>query len=140
MTTEPDPVTSALARELYWAQDRVSRARLSTPEVRDRLHDFAAQMRADERVQVPQGEGYLADPLSWRRKLKYGVFRLVRPISRRYDRLIGDHAEMTTALAERLMAAEVELSRLRREAGLVDPSEMSGSTHGGGGDPEGSSS
>jgi hypothetical protein len=49
--------------------------------------------------------------------LKYGLFRAMRPVSRRYDRLIGDQAELTTGLAERLMAAEVEIARLRRVVG-----------------------
>lgn len=116
-----DPAADELARELYWAQDRVSRARLTTPEVRDRLMDLAAQLRADELASVPQGEGYLASPSRWRRKLKYGLFRSMRPVSRRYDRVIGDLAELSTGLAERLMAAEVELGRLRRASGEDDP-------------------
>jgi hypothetical protein len=120
MAVPSDPAASALARELYWAQDRVSRARLQTPELRDRLMDMAAQLRADEQAAVPQGEGYLASPSRWRRRLKYGLFRTMRPVSRRYDRLIGDHAELSTGLAERLMAAEVEIARLRRLAGEPD--------------------
>jgi hypothetical protein len=113
----PDPAAAALERELYWAQDRVSRARLSTPEVRDRLMDLAAQLRADEQASVPQGEGYLASPSRWRRKLKYGLFRSMRPVSRRYDRVVGDLTELCTGLAERLMAAELEIARLRRAIG-----------------------
>lgn len=119
----PDAAATELARELYWAQDRVSRARLSTPEVRDRLMDLAAQLRADEQASVPQGEGYLASPSRWRRRLKYGLFRTMRPVSRRYDRVIGDLTELATGLAERLMAAEVEIARLRRAIGETDPGE-----------------
>lgn len=117
-----DPAADELARELYWAQDRVSRARLTTPEVRDRLMDLAAQLRADEQASVPQGEGYLASPSRWRRKLKYGLFRSMRPVSRRYDRVVGDLAELSTGLAERLMAAEVEIAQLRRAIGANDAS------------------
>jgi hypothetical protein len=120
MAGQPDPAASELARELYWAQDRVSRARLTTPEVRDRLMDLAAQLRADELAAVPQGEGYLASPSRWRRRVKYGLFRSLRPVSRRYDRLVGDLAELTTGLAERLMAAEVEIARLRGAIGEDD--------------------
>ena len=46
-----------LAREVYWAQDRASRPWMDTPEVRDRLHDLAAQLRADEKVVIPHGRG-----------------------------------------------------------------------------------
>ena len=84
-----------------------------TPEIRDRLHDLAAQLRADEKVIIPHGEGNLASPSRWRRQMKFGIFRVMRPISWRYDRLIADHAELTTSLAERLMAAEAEIERLR---------------------------
>ena len=115
--TNQDPAFAELSRELYWAQERASRARLETPEIRDRLHDLAMQLRADEKVIIPQGEGNLASTSKWRRRLKYRLFRLMRPISWRYDRLIADHAELTTSLAERLMAAEAELARLRQERG-----------------------
>ncbi len=102
-----------LAREIYWAQDRASRPWMDTPEVRDRLHDLAAQLRADEKVVIPMGEGNLASPSRWRRELKFRLFRLMRPISWRYDRLLADHAELSTRLAERLMDAEAQIAGLR---------------------------
>jgi hypothetical protein len=109
-----------LAREVYWAQERASRARMQTPEIRDRLHDLAAQLRADEKVVIPHGEGNLASPSRWRRQMKFRLFRVMRPISWRYDRLIADHAELTTSLAERLMAAEAEIARLQARMGDGD--------------------
>jgi len=109
-----------LAREVYWAQERASRARMQTPEIRDRLHDLAAQLRADEKVVIPHGEGNLASPSRWRRQMKFRLFRVMRPISWRYDRLIADHAELTTSLAERLMAAEAEIARLQARVGAED--------------------
>ena len=55
------PTTTAaiddLSRELYWAQERASRARMDTPEVRDRLLDLSTQLRADEKVDHPAGRG-----------------------------------------------------------------------------------
>jgi hypothetical protein len=114
-STEHDPAFDHLSRELYWAQERASRARMDTAEVRDRLHDLSMQLRADEKVVIPHGEGNLASRSRWRRKLKYGLFRMMRPISWRYDRLLADQAELVTSLAERLMAAEAELARLRAE-------------------------
>lgn len=102
-----------LARELYWAQDRAARPWMDTPEVRDRLHDLAAQLRADEKIVIPLGEGNLASPSRWRRELKFRLFRLTRPISWRYDRLLADHAELTTSLAERLLDAEAQIAELR---------------------------
>ena len=89
-TSDHDPAIDDLSRELYWAQERVSRARMDTPEVRDRLLDLSLQLRADEKVIIPQGEGNLASTSRWRRQLKYGMFRVgaahlvaVRPVARR---------------------------------------------------------
>ncbi len=113
--TEESDAFRDLARELYWAEERASRARMETPEIRDRLHDLAAQLRADEKVIIPHGEGNLASPSPFRRRLKFGLFRLMRPISWRYDRLLADEAELATSLAERLMAAEAEIARLRAQ-------------------------
>ena len=39
-----------LSREMYWARETAACKRMETPEIRDRLHDFAAQMRTDEAV------------------------------------------------------------------------------------------
>jgi hypothetical protein len=102
-------------RELYWAEERTPMGRLSTAEVRDGLHDFAALMRADEKLVIPRGEPNLASISRGRRQLKLRLFRLMRPISWRYDRLLADQAELTAALAERLLAAEAEIARLRGE-------------------------
>ena len=93
-TSDHDPAIDDLSRELYWAQERASRARMDTAEVRDRLHDLSMQLRADEKVIIPQGEGNLASTSRWRRQLKYRMFRVARPISWRYDRLLADHAEL----------------------------------------------
>jgi hypothetical protein len=114
-----DPALKALEREMYWAEEATALARMSTQEVRDALHDFAVLMRADEKAIVPRGEPSLASVSKWRRRLKLRLFRLMRPISWRYDRLLADHAELTTALAERLAQAEAENARLRAELELL---------------------
>ena len=105
----------ALEREMYWAEEATPLGRLTTQEIRDRLHDFGVLMRADEKLAIPRGEPNLASRSKWRRRLKLRVFRFARPVSWRYDRLLADHAELTTALAERLQAAEAEIARLRAE-------------------------
>jgi len=120
-TSDHDPAIDDLSRELYWAQERASRARMDTAEVRDRLHDLSMQLRADEKAIIPQGEGNLASTSRWRRRLKYGMFRVARPISWRYDRLLADHAELTTSLAERVMALEAEVARLRAQDEAAEP-------------------
>jgi hypothetical protein len=121
MTADPSPKVpdhdpqSELLREMYWARDTAARGRMDTPEVRDRLHDLAAQLRTDETLVIPMGEGNLASASRWRRQLKYRLWRVMRPATWRYDRLIADHAELTTSLAEKIMVLEAELARLRAE-------------------------
>jgi len=110
-----DPAFQQLARELYWREEDVSRSGMTIDDVRNRLHDFAALMRADETSPIPRGEVNLASPVRWRRQLKMRLFRLFRPISWRYDRLLADHAELTTALAERVQQLDAEVARLREE-------------------------
>jgi len=110
-----DDAVRDLSRELYWAEEATPRGRMSTADVRNELHDFAALMRADERLEIPRGEANLASTSKWRRQLKLRLFRLMRPISWRYDRLLADHAELTTALAERVQQLEFEVAHLREE-------------------------
>ncbi len=106
-----------LARELYWAEEATPRARMDTTGVRDALHDFALLMRQDEKQVIPRGEPNLASRRRWRRRLKVRLFRLFRPISWRYDRLLADLGELTAALADRVAVLEAEVERLRGERG-----------------------
>jgi hypothetical protein len=121
MTADPEPMVPAedpqgdLLREMYWAQETAARGRMDTSEVRDRLHDLAAQLRTDETMVIPMGEGNLASPSRWRRQIKYRMWRVMRPATWRYDRLIADHAELTTSLAEKVMVLEAEVDRLKTE-------------------------
>ena len=114
--TGDDAAFDHLARELYWAEEAAPRSRMSTADVRNELHDFAALMRADEQLAIPRGEANLSSTSTWRRQLKLRLFRLMRPISWRYDRLLADHAELTTALAERVQQLEAEVARLREQS------------------------
>ncbi len=116
-TEHDDDARRDLEREMYWARDTAARGRMDTPEIRDRLHDFAAQMRTDETMVIPMGEGNLASPSRARRRVKYRLWRLMRPATWRYDRLLGDHAELTTSLAEKVMVLEAEVDRLKDEVG-----------------------
>jgi hypothetical protein len=109
-----DPAAEHLARELYWAEEETPRARMNTQQVRDALYDFAAMVRADQKQMIPRGEPNLAARTVWKRKLKLRLFRLLRPVSWRYDRLIAEHAELTTALAERLQAAEARIEETEK--------------------------
>ncbi|HZD80272.1 MAG TPA: hypothetical protein VE646_09565 [Actinomycetota bacterium] len=106
---------TALERELYWAEEATPRSRMDISEVRDALHDFAVLMRTDETQMIPRGEPNLAARKRWKRQLKLRLFRVMRPISWRYDRLLADLGELTAALADRVATLEAEVSRLRTE-------------------------
>jgi hypothetical protein len=108
-----DDAARDLARELYWAEEATARSGMSTADVRNELHDFAALMRADEQLVIPRGEANLASTSRWRRQLKLRLFRVMRPISWRYDRLLADEAELTTVLAERVQQLEAEVAQLK---------------------------
>jgi hypothetical protein len=123
MSSTNDSV-EALTRELYWAEEATPRSRMTTAEVRDAIHDFAILMRDDEKQFIPRGEPNLASLSRWRRRLKLRLFRVLRPVSRRYDRLLADLAELTSSLADRLAQSEAEVARLRHqldERRLDDP-------------------
>lgn len=116
MTSEND-LRDALAREMYWAEEATPRSRMDTGEVRDALHDFAVLMRDDEKQVIPRGEPNLASTTRWRRGVKFRLFRLFRPISWRYDRLLGDLGELNAALADRVAVLEAEVRRLKQRSG-----------------------
>lgn len=114
---DPRPgVPDALARELFWAQEAASVSSMDMAELRDALHDFAARMRGDERQHVPRSEPNLASPSTWRRRLKVLQFRAFRPMTRRYDRLVGDLGELAAGLADRVARLEAEVEHLRGDA------------------------
>ena len=121
MTSDND-LRDALAREMYWAEEATPRSRMDTGEVRDALHDFAVSMREEQKQVIPRGEPNLASTTRWRRRLKLRLFRLFRPISWRYDRLLADLGELDAALADRVAALEAEVRVLRGKLGEDDPS------------------
>ncbi|MGH7541685.1 MAG: hypothetical protein ACRELC_11860 [Gemmatimonadota bacterium] len=104
-----------LRRELYWAQSGVERSLAHTVSIRDRLHGFALRRRTEEFQMRPSGDRSLRSPSNARRVVKLGLWRLLRFATQRYDRLLADLAELNAGLAERLLAAEDEIARLRAE-------------------------
>jgi hypothetical protein len=110
-----DPALQVLRRELYWAQAGVKRARADSVSIRDQLHGFALRRRTEESQVTPAGDGVLVSRSKPRRVVKFGLWRLLRFATMRYDRLLADLAELDAGLAERLIAAEDEIARLRSE-------------------------
>ena len=110
-----DDARTVLERELYWAGDASTATSQSTRELRIALHDFAATMRADERSRVPRQEPLLGSMSRWKRSLKVVMYEALRPVTHRYDRLLGDLASMNRVVVERLAEAEAEIESLRHD-------------------------
>ena len=110
-----DDARFVLERELYWAGDASTSTSQSTRELRIALHDFAAAMRADERSRIPSREPLLGSASSWKRGVKVFSYTALRPITHRYDRLLGDLATLTRVVVERLAEAEAEIAVLRQD-------------------------
>ncbi|HSL10248.1 MAG TPA: hypothetical protein VLA82_02905 [Actinomycetota bacterium] len=119
--TSDDDAAASLERHLYWADVPGARRSGGTPEVREEMLEFAARMRTDERLVVPLGEQNLASTSVAKGRLKYLVFRVLRPVTWRYDRLLADQTELSIRLAERVVDLEHEVERLRAK---VEDGEM----------------
>jgi hypothetical protein len=113
--TSDDEAAASLEQHLYWADVPGARRVGGTPEVREEMIEFAARMRTDERLVVPIGEQNLASTSAAKGKVKYALFRLMRPVTWRYDRLLADQTELSIRLAERVIDLEREVERLRAE-------------------------
>jgi hypothetical protein len=123
---DQDPAYQALSRALYWAQEVGARPEVGTRDVREHMLEFASQMRTDERLLIPLGEPNLYSPTPWKRKLKYAIFRVFRPISWRYDRLLADQTDLSIRLAERVIELESEVDQLRERLERQTPRKEPG--------------
>jgi hypothetical protein len=121
-----DDARTVLERELYWAGDPSTPSSQSTRQLRIALHDFAAAVRADERSRVPRREPLLGSDSRWKRSVKVFFYVALRPVTHRYDRLLGDLATLTRMLAERLADAEAEIDALKKEREDRGPSSERG--------------
>jgi hypothetical protein len=110
-----DDARHVLDRELYWAGDASTLTSPGTQELRIALHDFAAAMRSDEHSRFPRQDPLLGSISRWKRTVKVIMYEVLRPITRRYDRLLGDLASMSREAVDRLADAEAEIESLRRE-------------------------
>lgn len=118
MMTDPDGADAPLQllrREVYWARGSVQPIRADGISNRDRLYAFAIQRRTDESQRYPIDDVTLEAAWPLRRLIKIVVWRMTRFATRRYDRLLGELAELDAGVAERLLAAEDEIGRLRAE-------------------------
>jgi hypothetical protein len=118
--TSDDDAAASLERHLYWADGPGVRRAGGTPEVREEMLEFAAKMRTDERLVVPLGEQNMASTSAAKGKVKYFLYRVLRPVTWRYDRLLADQTELSIRLAERVIDLEHEVGRLRAKVEDAD--------------------
>jgi hypothetical protein len=111
--TGDDDAAASLERHLYWADVPGARRVGGTSEVREEMLEFAAKMRTDERLVVPLGERNLSSSSAAKGKVKYFLYRVMRPVTWRYDRLLADQTELSIRLAERVIDLEHDVQRLR---------------------------
>jgi SAM-dependent methyltransferase len=93
----------------------------STEALRSALADLEDRLRIAVTQSIPDDEVAPSSGSGMRRALKRRQVRLMRPVSRRYDRLAADLAGLAAGLAERVSVAEADVIRLQRAvAGLRD--------------------
>jgi hypothetical protein len=114
MADQPrEEVLTSLRRHLYWVGGAGEHEPAGTEHVRGKLMDRATRLRADERVYIPLGEPNLGGSTRGRQKAKRLIFRQLRFMTWRYDRLLREQAMLTAALADRVLALEAELAAIR---------------------------
>jgi hypothetical protein len=118
--TEHDPAYLALSRHLYWALEPGTGHAIGARQVREQLMEFVWRMRTDELLTTPVGEPHLRARLRWRRRFKLAVWRTLRFAFRRYDRLLGDAADLTAALSDRVVELETEVDQLRERLAILE--------------------
>jgi hypothetical protein len=106
-----------LERELYWAAGDDAASLTPTAELRARLQELAGTLHRQAGQAAPWGDPLLSTGSRWKRRFKIGMFRLLRPISRRYDRVTAELAATSLMLADRL--ARLEEDRRRQEEELA---------------------
>jgi hypothetical protein len=112
-----DDALRDLSRQLYWAQEPGAEAGAGTPQIRERMVEFVAKMRTDERQKIPLGEEHLGSVTPWKGRAKQLLFRSGRFATRRYDRLLGDAMDLNVQLAERVIELERDVDELKRRQG-----------------------
>lgn len=114
--TDDERPRATLEREIAWAAaDDASAPLTPTAELRARLEELARTLHRQAGQAAPWGDPLLTTGSRWKRRFKILLFRLVRPVSRRYDRVTAELASIGVALADRLTRSEEDLRRQEEE-------------------------
>jgi hypothetical protein len=105
----------ALERELYWLSGEDAEPGTRAEQARTAADRLLQRLRRDAVQAAPWGDPGLASGGGLRRRLKIVLHRLLRPVTRRYDRVAAELAAVQVALADCILQLEAELRRLREE-------------------------
>jgi hypothetical protein len=109
----------ALERELYWLSGEEAEPSTKAEHARMAADRLLQRLRKDAVQAAPWGDPGLASGGGIRRRFKILLHRMLRPVTRRYDRLAAELAAVQVALADCVLQLEAELRRLREEQGRV---------------------
>jgi hypothetical protein len=114
-------------RELYRHSDPV-RTESGTPgdvaeapeRLRRRLEEMAQELQRDAGQAAPWDDPSLTSSRGIRGKYKLAIHRILRPVSRRYDRITGELARACAELADLLIQSQDDARRLRQEMAVLE--------------------
>jgi hypothetical protein len=119
--TGSDDLRADLEREIYWLTRGEGRELASTTQqIRVAADRMAQRLHRDAQHIAPWSDPSLSRSRGFRRRVKAVLHRIVRPISRRYDRISAELAFVSAQLADSLLQTEAELRRLREDLEAIE--------------------
>ncbi len=103
----------------------------SDEELVRRLRTLADRLEREQGAALPDDEPYLESSSAARRRIKRGIFRAVRPATRRYDRLATELAAAAAELAGRVGEIDADVGRLVERVRRLDRAMEEGGAPGG---------
>jgi hypothetical protein len=119
--TGSDDLRADLEREIYWlTRGEESEPPTTTQQIRVAADRLAQRLHRDAQHIAPWSDPSLSRSRGFRRRVKAVLHRIVRPISRRYDRIGAELAFVSAQLADSLLQTEAELRRLREDLEAIE--------------------
>jgi hypothetical protein len=115
-STEDQGAAEALAREVYWVRDPLAGEPLSEiEELRVSVDRLARALYRDIGEAIPARDPGIRAGSPWKRWIKRGLHRAVRPVSRRYDRITAELARIEVRMTDLLRQVEIDQRRMEEE-------------------------
>jgi hypothetical protein len=126
---EDPEVREAFQRELYRHSDPVPPGDHPTEgqsvpvgggRLRRRLEQIAHELQRDASQAVPWTDPSLMSSRGLRGRYKLAIHRLIRPVSRRYDRITADLARACLDLTDLVIRSQDEARQLRQQVAALE--------------------